>query len=256
MQGSCDRILQGSYVRIIKDPVTGLWRILATIFTGSCTYPRIFWDPCTCILAGSCRILATIPTASCTIPGPSRILATVLTGSCRISGSSRILVHVCLQDPAESQDPQGFLQLSLQHPAQSQDLLGSLHMYPCRILKDPCNYSYRILQNPRISKDPCTCILVGSSRILATILTASCTIPGSSRILAHVSLQDPQGSLQLFLQDPAEFQDLLGSLYMFAYRILQNPRILEGPCDYLLGSYRNLESLENIFEDCGKLPHR
>ena len=129
-------------------------------------------------------------------------------------------------------------------------------MYPCRILKDPCNYSYRILQNPRISKDPCTCILVGSSRILATILTASCTIPGSSRILAHVSLQDPQGSLQLFLQDPAEFQDLLGSLYMFAYRILQNPRILEGPCDYLLGSYRNLESLENIFEDCGKLPHR
>ena len=187
--------------RILQDPCNYPYSILHN--------PRTFQDHCTCILAGSCRI-----------PGSSRILATVLTGSCRISGSSRILVHVCLQDPAESQDPQGFLQLSLQHPAQSQDLLGSLHMYPCRILKDPCNYSYRILQNPRISKDPCTCILVGSSRILATILTASCTIPGSSRILAGSSrilatiltgsCRIPGSSrilVHVCLQDPAESQD-------------------------------------------------
>ena len=183
--------------RILQDPCNYPYSILHN--------PRTFQDHCTCILAGSCRI-----------PGSSRILATVLTGSCRISGSSRILVHVYLQDPAESQDPQGFLQLSLQHPAQSQDLLGSLHMYPCRILKDPCNYSYRILQNSRIFQDPCTCLLTGS-----------CRIPGSLRVLV-TTFQDPTGiwnHLKIFLRIVANFltDDSCHSLIHFGILIIAFP---------------------------------
>ena len=158
--------------------------------------PRTFQDHCTCILAGSCRIpgssriLATVLTGSCRIPGSSRILATILTASCTIPGSSRILAHVSLQDP------QGSLQLFLQDPAESQDLPGSLYMYPCRILKDPCNYSYSILQNSRIFQDPCTCLLTGS-----------CRIPGSLRVLV-TTFQDPTGiwnHLKIFLRIVANF---------------------------------------------------